>query len=91
MKYLDFISILDDNKVYTPASIVANGFSEGLVPNGLSDDEVAKRRVMIRHTLARFSSNHQFCPEGDGLVTITGQAPMRGWFGFRWKEAAGIN
>ena len=87
MKYKHFITILDDETVYSPASIVRLGEKQGLIDPDLDEAQRKKERLRIRHTLARFSQNHQFSQEGDGLVMIKGQTPTRGWFGKRWKAA----
>ena len=91
MKYPQFITALDDTTFYSPASIVRHGreqeiFAEMLLEDATPEQE-KKLVLLIRHTLARFSQNHQFPPEGDGLVYLTGQAPIRGWYGKRWKCA----
>ncbi len=87
MKYKHFLTILEDKVVYTPAKIVSHGEDHGLM-NPLPEAIDPKRqRLRIRHTLARFSANHKFPKQGDGWVYISGQPPMRGWFGWRWKKA----
>jgi len=42
----------------------------------------------IRISLGRLSNNHGFPDEGDGLVTLFGQSPTAGWYGWRWKGCA---
>ncbi len=88
MKYRHYLTILEDDVVYTPATIVDNGVAHGfrLPPvSKMAERELA--RLRIRHTLARFTKNHGFPFEGDGWVIMRGQAPLRGWFGWRWKNA----
>ena len=87
MKYRHFLTILKDDQVYTPGSIVRFGESLGLMNPDLQGDELKWEKVKIRHTLARFSTNHMFPKDGDGWVSIKGQPAIRGWFGRRWKEA----
>jgi hypothetical protein len=86
-KYARFLRCLEDDQIYTPAAIVRYGKSCGLFPEGISSDQERHLGLKIRHTLARLSKNHSFPAEGDGWVAIPGQAPMRGWQGWRWKAA----
>lgn len=88
MKYGAYIDALDDDEVYSPASIVDNGISHGIFPKGLQKDQAKQERMRIRHALARFADNHAFPDEQDGLVRLRGQAKTPGWFGWRWKHAA---
>jgi hypothetical protein len=37
--------------------------------------------------MGRFSNNRDFPDEGDGMVTIRGQAPTPAWYGWRWLAA----
>lgn len=87
MKYGRFIENLEDDVVYTPAAIVRHGELLGLFP-ATSYEKKKKAKLRIRHTLARLSVNHQFSERGDDLVFLRGQAPTRGWYGWRWKRAA---
>ena len=87
MKYDRFILILEDDTIYTPATIVRYGEERGLFSSRLKGPELAEAKLRVRHTLARFSTNHKFPGEGDGWTIIEGQAPLRGWFGKRWKKA----
>jgi len=88
MKYKHYLVILTDDVVYTPATIVDNGAAYGYQLPPVADVEAYKlARLRIRHTLARFSKNHGFPIEGDGWIILKGQAPLRGWFGWRWKSA----
>lgn len=95
MRYRRFLELLDDNEVYVPATIARTGESAGLFKrqgglfkNDLKGRALDEAKLRVRHSLARFSSNHQFPLEGDGYVYLPGQAPIRGWYGWRWKEAA---
>ena len=86
MKYKSLIEALEEDDLYTPATIAA--FAEETAYFEESDPQMkrlAKQRIRI--ALGRFSNNHQFPDEGDGMVTIKGQAPTPGWFGWRWKAA----
>ena len=85
-KYRKFIEILEDDTLYTAASIVNNGLKNGMI-NFSDDEELRRRRLRIRHTLVRFTKNHRFPEEGDGWVKLPGQARTMGWFGRRWKAA----
>ena len=87
MKYRPFLEILEDDQVYTPATIVRNGMDHGLMDTRLKGEALRKQKLKIRHALARYSSNHFFPKKGDGYVdNIPGQPPSRGWLGKRWKE-----
>ncbi len=94
MKHAHFLEHLQDDLIYSPATIVAAHLLK--VPDGgaqaspSSPTETKTFRIRVRHSLARFAKNHDFPTEGDGPVShpITGQAPMRGWTGKRWKNAA---
>lgn len=86
MKYGVILEKLDPNALYTPATIAAFAEQVGLLDR--SDQKqrrLAKQRIRI--ALGRFSNNHNFPDEGDGMVTIRGQAPTPGWFGWRWQAA----
>lgn len=87
MKYRHFIENLEDGVLYTPARIVQHGEMLGFFQKIRSPKLLKKEKQRIRHTLARFSTNHQFPNEGDGMVFLKGQAPTRGWTGKRWKAA----
>ena len=87
MKYRKFIEILEDNEVYTAGTILKLGLEHGLLAELGSPEENNKARIRIRHALARFKSNHNFPRDGDGSVTVPGQAPIPGWFGQRWKAS----
>lgn len=86
MKYHALVKALVDETVYTPSTIAAFALQSGFIRE--SDPEacnLAKQRIRI--TLGRFSNNHHFPDGGDGRVTLRGQAPTPGWFGWRWKAA----
>lgn len=86
MKYRDLLEQLDNEVVYTPATIAA--YAEEI--NYINEADEGMHRLMkqrIRITLGRYSNNHKFPDEGDGMVIIRGQAPTPGWFGWRWKRA----
>lgn len=87
LKYRAFIDVLDDDMVYSPATIVRQGEVDGLLDAFAAGDDRREIRRKIRHTLARLSTNRGFPYEGDGWVEIPGQAPLRGWLGWRWKQA----
>lgn len=86
MKYGFLLEILEDEVIYCPASIVDHCMALNIWRYTGSDPEYIQR-LRVRHSLARFSKNHGFPYEGDGLVFIENQAPVRGWFGWRWKAA----
>ncbi len=86
MKYKKFLTILRDEEIYTPATILKNGIQNGLLDESLKGEALKKQKLRIRHSLARYSSNHFFPRKGDGFVDLPGQPPLRGWTGARWKE-----
>ena len=86
MKYKLLIESLDDDDLYTPGAIASYAEENGFIPPGGPDQKrLYKQRIRI--ALGRFSNNHNFPDEGDGMVTVRGQAPTPGWFGWRWKAA----
>ena len=90
MKYKTLIENLDPEDLYTPATIARFAEQNGFLEQGLSTEKIRLAKQRIRIALGRFSNNHQFPDEGDGMVTIKGQSPTPGWFGRRWKaEVAG--
>lgn len=86
LKYVRLLSALDDSELYSPASIAHFGEEHGILPTNLPKPELVQQRVRIRHTLARYKSNHHFPKQGDGFVFLEGQSPTPGWYGSRWKE-----
>ena len=86
MKYNILIEALDDDQLYTPATIVNFALANKLI-KATAPQDIRLERQRIRISLGRFSNNHQFPDEGDGMVKIKGQAPIPGWFGWRWKAA----
>jgi len=86
MKYARFLETLEDYTTYSPALIVAHGEALGLFPDSLNREELRMAKQRVRITMGRLSYNHNFPVGGDGLVFIDGQAPVPGWFGFRWKS-----
>ncbi|CAM2069106.1 hypothetical protein SCOR_27300 [Sulfidibacter corallicola] len=87
MKYRPFIEALEDDVVYTPASIIDWGYEKGVLLKEPGSKEGRSQRVKVRHSLARFSKNHGFPDEGDGVIRRKGQQPARGWKGSRWKAS----
>ena len=85
LKYVNLLSALEDGVVYSPASIAHFGEANGLIPTNLPKDKLIQQRVRIRHTLARYKTNHEFPKQGDGFVYLEGQSPTPGWYGSRWK------
>jgi len=85
-KYGQILRKLEDDDLYTPASVadfaIEKGFIEGEDAKAL---RLARQRVRI--AMARWTDNKGFPDEGDGHVTLKGQAPTPGWFGWRWKAA----
>ena len=88
-KYTKIIAALEEDGLYTPSGIARFAEENGF----LTDDDLSspekKRLAMqrIRICFGRVSDNHKFPDEGDGMVTIRGQAPVPGWFGWRWQTS----
>lgn len=85
-KYRAILNQLEPHGLYTPATIANKALAMGL---GNFD---ASRRSKLTHqrvriAMGRKSNNHQFPDEGDGMVTLPGQAPCPGWFGWRWQNS----
>ncbi|MBO1322487.1 hypothetical protein [Acanthopleuribacter pedis] len=86
MKYKHILLELDEDQIYTPATIAMFAFEHGMVE--FSDEEEARLIYQrIRIAMGRLSNNHRFPDEGDGFVTLQGQPPVPGWFGWRWMGA----
>lgn len=86
MKYKKIIETLDKNSLFTPATIANFAEEKGLLEGtNLRERRLEKQRIRI--ALGRFSNNHGFPDEGDGMVTLRGQAPTPAWFGWRWKAS----
>lgn len=82
-KYTRILNQLDTDKLYTPATIAKFAVKHGNITSDESEQRVYTR---IRIALGRFANNHRFPDEGDGMVTIKGQAPCPAWFGWRWRD-----
>jgi hypothetical protein len=85
-KYTFVVNQLDDHELYSSAQIGR------LAADLLCTDTKTKTRKVIqrvRITMARFATKHEFPHEGDGMVTLEGQAPTPGWYGWRWKDTYG--
>lgn len=94
LKYTEVFTILEDNQLYSAASIVRLAEQRRLFSRRrkltlqVKKDGLATVKRRIRLTLNRLQKNHQFPVEGDGLLTIPGQRPTAAWFGWRWKRVA---
>ncbi len=80
------IARLKAEEIYSPASITYFAKLNGMLQ---ATTEAAMRMEMqrMRVTLGRFSNNHAFPDQGDGMVKLPGQGLVPGWCGWRWKEA----
>ena len=85
-KYEEIIGRLVDEELYSPGSIARFAEEQGLLVDFL-DLEPNRKKVMLRIRIAmgRASNNNGFPDEGDGRVKVPGQAPVPGWYGWRWK------
>ena len=86
MKYKKIIDLLDEDTIYTPASIAYFAEDQGLLKSN-TPKPIKAEKHRIRISMGRFSNNHKFPDHGDGMVTLPGQAPTPGWFGWRWMAA----
>lgn len=86
IKYRFVIVSLEPETLYTPASIARFAEENDLLP-GTTSGEKKLNYQRLRITLGRFSNNHYFPDEGDGMVLLKGQPPYPGWFGWRWLDA----
>ena len=84
LKYRHLIEALDDETIYSPGSIVQNGEEKDLLT---TPEEKNNQRIRIRHTLASYAKNHDFCRPGEGWVNLKGLAAAEGWCGATWKAA----
>ena len=53
----------------------------------LDQNQLRSGLVDKRIAMGRFSNNHEFPPEGDGILKFKGNAPVPAWFDWRWKAA----
>lgn len=84
-KYHKFLSLLEDNQIYTPSAIARLALATDEFSD-LDDEQTKLIRLKMRHSLARASKNHGFPREGDGAFLQPGQAVTQGWKGSRWKK-----
>ena len=85
-KYQNILEALEDDSFYSPAVIVRFAKENNLLQDHGSetdDEQDVMRRLRI--ALIRLSHLHHFPEQGDGQIRIKGQAPVRAWFGWRWK------
>lgn len=82
-KYARILNQLETDKLYTPATIAKIAID---LSQPLTEAQQKRTYTRVRITLGRFSNTHDFPDEGDGMVTIKGQAPCPAWFGWRWRD-----
>ena len=85
-KYREIIEELEEDELYTAASIARFAASRGLLDRYVAeggDEKLAEQRIRI--AMGRTRANH-LPDEGDGLVTLKDRHPTPGWYGWRWKE-----
>lgn len=85
-KYGHLIRQLDPQILYSPASIAQWARNNDYL-QGETDRKRRLQYQRIRIALGRFSNNRKFPDEGDGMLTLRGQAPCPAWFGWRWQNA----
>jgi hypothetical protein len=86
-KYAEIIRNLDPGVLYSGAAIANFAHEQGLITGTPASVRISKQRVRI--AMNRLASIMDFPDEGDGFITISGQAPVPGWYGSRWKSAVG--
>ena len=87
-KYKDLLLSLEDDDIYTPSTIATLAKHCGMFKPEKEDPRARRlEHHRIRITMGRFSNNNNFPNDGDGQVTVKGQPPIPGWFGWRWKAA----
>ncbi len=79
MKYAHIIESLNDEALYSPATIARFAGANGLLPI------VEKAQQRVRVAMGRLRAYHDFPKHGDGTIRLSGQCPKPGWFGRRWK------
>ena len=79
MKYAHIIESLDDDELYSPATIARFAEANGLLPI------VKHARQQLKVAMGRLRAYHHFPNNGDGTIRLSGQCPFPGWYGWRWK------
>ena len=72
LKYAEIINRLTDDVVYSPGTIPLSGTRD-------------EKRARIAFTA--LAKRNAFPSNGDAVINLPGQAPIAGWFGWRWKTA----
>ena len=86
LKYRKYLIQLKNHIIYTPTRIIDQLMRNGML-RGWNEDQ----KTSLRHSLAALAKSRAFPSDGDGKV----RGPKRrrrfwsGWFGWRWKTAAG--
>ncbi len=83
-KYAGVIHLLNDDDLYSPASIARIAQAEGWLERFL-EKEPNEALVVQRLRISCIRQSNGFPEAGDGQVKIWGQPPVPGWFGWRWK------
>lgn len=84
---LTLLTALPDNELFSPSTIVSFAVETSLLPKEAGVGQgLSKQRLRV--SLTRLMHNQNFPNQGDGNITINGQAPFSGWFGKHWKKAA---
>lgn len=83
---------LDPDKLYAVSTLVTLAEKENLLPKNPKDTEsdrtlIAKRRLFI-HINRLIGLHPEIFPGSDGQIVIDGQAPLDGFKGRRYQEAA---
>lgn len=82
--YTAFIMSLEDETLYSPATIVNHAKTIGLFPGGLKKEQEQIYGKRVRQAMSRIIK--ELPKKADGLVKIRGQQHSRAWFGKSWKK-----
>lgn len=85
-KYEAILRSLEDGELYSPAKVARYAEEKGLI-RGEDAKSLALERQRVRIAMGRWANLKEFPDDGDGLVCLKGQAPIPGWFGWRWKAS----
>ena len=86
LKYVWVLDKLQSDQLYSAGMIGRLAKYLGYFDDLPSDEAKRIAQRNLRQTMVRRANLHEFPDEGDGIVTIRGQAPCPGWFGWRWKK-----
>lgn len=86
VNYPAIMHLLDDQTIYTGASIAQFAKNRGFISAGLDHEETKQTLSLIRMNMNALARRRGFPLKGDGFVKLGGQT-IFGWQGSRWKNA----